>query len=208
MPSLFHSNNIILAQTISALWRNLSVYTYQVFWALGSGLILLKMIAEYMDISNALPALATEIVHRVAEILKSFNSRSCQLVLGAGAMQVRCRLLEKAVQFIWTLFIFIIWWSFTLQRWEQGAEFLFSLKNWHRWYLDFCLILLHLTCNFCVGFRQCNLLISLGFNESQIGQVAGLKSITAKHLALASQSISFFYALIPGTNSYNLLMFL
>jgi vacuolar protein sorting-associated protein 54 len=78
------------------------------------GLILLKMIAEYMDISNALPALATEIVHRVAEILKSFNSRSCQLVLGAGAMQV-----------------------------------------------------------------------------------AGLKSITAKHLALASQSISFFYALIP-----------
>jgi vacuolar protein sorting-associated protein 54 len=53
-----------------------------------SGLILLKMIAEYMDISNALPSLATEVVHRVAEILKLYNSRSCQLVLGAGAMQV------------------------------------------------------------------------------------------------------------------------
>ncbi|XP_024389299.1 vacuolar protein sorting-associated protein 54, chloroplastic [Physcomitrium patens] len=78
------------------------------------GLILLKMIAEYINISDALPALATEIVHRVAEILKLFNSRSCQLVLGAGAMQV-----------------------------------------------------------------------------------AGLKSITAKHLALASQTISLFYALIP-----------
>ncbi|CAM6025253.1 unnamed protein product, partial [Sphagnum balticum] len=78
------------------------------------GLILLKMIAEYMDISNALPSLATEVVHRVAEILKLYNSRSCQLVLGAGAMQV-----------------------------------------------------------------------------------SGLKSITTKHLALASQSISFFYCLIP-----------
>lgn len=54
-----------------------------------SGLILLKMIAEYINISDALPALATEIVHRVAEILKLFNSRSCQLVLGAGAMQVQ-----------------------------------------------------------------------------------------------------------------------
>lgn len=78
------------------------------------GLILLKMIAEYINISDSLPALATEIVHRVAEILKLFNSRSCQLVLGAGAMQV-----------------------------------------------------------------------------------AGLKSITAKHLALASQTISLFYAIIP-----------
>jgi hypothetical protein len=29
-------------------------------------------------------------------------------------------------------------------------------------------------------------------------QVAGLKSITAKHLALASQTISLFYAIIPG----------
>ncbi|KAJ7546423.1 hypothetical protein O6H91_08G039800 [Diphasiastrum complanatum] len=79
-----------------------------------SGLILLKMIMEYVDISVALPALATEVVHRVSEILKVFNSRSCQLVLGAGAMQV-----------------------------------------------------------------------------------SGLKSITAKHLALASQSISFFYKMIP-----------
>jgi len=32
-------------------------------------------------------------------------------------------------------------------------------------------------------------------------QVAGLKSITAKHLALASQTISLFYALIPGTGT-------
>ncbi|CAM6088872.1 unnamed protein product [Calypogeia fissa] len=86
----------------------------QSYHAVNCGLILLKMIAEYVDISNALPTLATEVVHRVAELLKLYNSRSCQLVLGAGAMQV-----------------------------------------------------------------------------------SGLKSITAKHLALASQTISFVYAIIP-----------
>eukprot|EP01018_Ginkgo_biloba_P033615 Gb_03763 [translate_table: standard] len=86
------------------------------------GLILLKMISEYMDINNALPALASEVVHRVSDILKLFNTRTCQLVLGAGAMQV-----------------------------------------------------------------------------------SGLKSITAKHLALASQTISFFYAIIQDTRRLLLL---
>ncbi|XP_057975949.1 vacuolar protein sorting-associated protein 54, chloroplastic [Malania oleifera] len=78
------------------------------------GLILLKMLSEYVDMNNFLPALSSEIVHRVVEILKFFNTRSCQLVLGAGAMQV-----------------------------------------------------------------------------------AGLKSITSKHLALASQVISFIYDIVP-----------
>ncbi|KAI5080569.1 hypothetical protein GOP47_0003752 [Adiantum capillus-veneris] len=79
-----------------------------------SGLILVKLTSEYLEIVNALPSLASEIVHRVSELLKLFNGRTCQLVLGAGAMQV-----------------------------------------------------------------------------------SGLKSITAKHLALASQNIGFFCALIP-----------
>lgn len=38
--------------------------------------------------NNCLPALSPEIVHRVVEILKFFNTRTAQLVLGAGAMQV------------------------------------------------------------------------------------------------------------------------
>ncbi|KAM7265319.1 hypothetical protein ACFE04_003002 [Oxalis oulophora] len=78
------------------------------------GLILLKMVSEYINMNNCLPALSPEIVHRVVEILKFFNTRTCQLVLGAHAMQV-----------------------------------------------------------------------------------SGLKSITSKHLALASQVISFIYAIIP-----------
>ncbi|XP_009602757.1 vacuolar protein sorting-associated protein 54, chloroplastic isoform X1 [Nicotiana tomentosiformis] len=78
------------------------------------GLILVKMLSEYIDMNNSLPGLSSEVVHRVVEILKLFNTRTCQLVLGAGAMQV-----------------------------------------------------------------------------------SGLKSITSKHLALASQVISFTYTIIP-----------
>ncbi|XP_074338003.1 vacuolar protein sorting-associated protein 54, chloroplastic isoform X1 [Apium graveolens] len=78
------------------------------------GLVLLKMLSEYIDMNDSLPALSAEIVQRVVELLKFFNTKTCQLVLGAGAMQV-----------------------------------------------------------------------------------SGLKSITSKHLALASQVISFTYAIIP-----------
>ncbi|KAI3824685.1 hypothetical protein L1987_06154 [Smallanthus sonchifolius] len=78
------------------------------------GLILLKMLSEYIDMNTVLPALSSEVIHRVLEMLKFFNTRTCQLVLGAGAMQV-----------------------------------------------------------------------------------SGLKSITSKHLALASQVISFVHAIIP-----------
>ncbi|KAK6945695.1 Vacuolar protein sorting-associated protein 54, C-terminal [Dillenia turbinata] len=77
------------------------------------------MLSEYVDMNQCLPALSSEIVHRVVEILKFFNTRTCQLVLGAGAMQV-----------------------------------------------------------------------------------SGLKSITAKHLALASQVISFTFAIIPVEEHY------
>ncbi|EPS66275.1 hypothetical protein M569_08500, partial [Genlisea aurea] len=78
------------------------------------GLYLVKMMAEYIDIGNCLPTLSAEVVHRVAEILKLFNSRTAHLVLGANALQV-----------------------------------------------------------------------------------SGLRSITSRHLAMASQVISFTYALIP-----------
>lgn len=53
-----------------------------------SGLILLKMLSEYIDMNHSLPALSSEIVLRVVEVLRFFNTRTCQLVLGAGAMQV------------------------------------------------------------------------------------------------------------------------
>ncbi|KAH6774916.1 VPS54 [Perilla frutescens var. hirtella] len=78
------------------------------------GLYLVKMMSEYVDMNSYLPALSAEVVHRVAELLKLFNSRTAHLVLGANALQV-----------------------------------------------------------------------------------SGLRSITARHLAMASQVISFTYAIIP-----------
>lgn len=69
-----------------------------------SGLILLKMLSEYIDINNFLPALSPEVVHRVVEILKFFNTRTCQLVLGAGAMQVLYSKLQiNALKFVYKL---------------------------------------------------------------------------------------------------------
>lgn len=72
----------------------------QEFAAVQSSLMLLKILTDYLDVAEQLPAMATEVVHRVAEILKLFNSRSCQLVLGAGAMQVgdRCKVLRLTMK--------------------------------------------------------------------------------------------------------------
>lgn len=48
----------------------------------------MKMISEYIDMNHFLPTLSAEIVHRVADLLKLFNSRTAHLVLGANALQV------------------------------------------------------------------------------------------------------------------------
>ncbi|KAG0243420.1 hypothetical protein BGX31_010796 [Mortierella sp. GBA43] len=85
-----------------------------VYFVVGCSLVLLDILAEYLDILNNISALTTDVMQRIIEILKLFNSRTCQVILGAGAMRS-----------------------------------------------------------------------------------AGLKNITAKHLALASQSLSVFATLIP-----------
>ncbi|KAG0216152.1 hypothetical protein BGX33_000416 [Mortierella sp. NVP41] len=86
----------------------------EVFFVVGCSLVLLDILAEYLDILNNITALTTDVMQRIIELLKLFNSRTCQVILGAGAMRS-----------------------------------------------------------------------------------AGLKNITAKHLALASQSLSVFATLIP-----------
>ncbi|KAG0198257.1 hypothetical protein BGX28_008287 [Mortierella sp. GBA30] len=93
--------------------RVLSIHD-EVFFVVGCSLVLLDILAEYLDILNNISALTTDVMQRIIELLKLFNSRTCQVILGAGAMRS-----------------------------------------------------------------------------------AGLKNITAKHLALASQSLSVFATLIP-----------
>lgn len=54
----------------------------------GTVLLLLKMVAEYCQCVEDMPSAAGDILTRLVEILQIFNSRSCQLILGAGALQL------------------------------------------------------------------------------------------------------------------------
>lgn len=47
----------------------------------------LVLLVDYLKIVMNLEMLTTETMSRVIELLKSFNSRTCQVVLGAGAMR-------------------------------------------------------------------------------------------------------------------------
>uniref|UniRef100_A0AC34F5Y1 Vacuolar protein sorting-associated protein 54 n=2 Tax=Panagrolaimus sp. ES5 TaxID=591445 RepID=A0AC34F5Y1_9BILA len=57
------------------------------YYLVGTALILFRMIAQYSDLVEMFPDCAAEILLHVIEVCKSFNSRTCQLILGAGALQ-------------------------------------------------------------------------------------------------------------------------
>ncbi|KAG8904512.1 hypothetical protein FRB99_001645 [Tulasnella sp. 403] len=84
------------------------------YFVVGATMEVLELMVDYLKVIINLPLLTTDTMSRIIEYLKAFNSRTCQVVLGAGAMRS-----------------------------------------------------------------------------------AGLKNITAKHLALASQSLSVMIALVP-----------
>jgi vacuolar protein sorting-associated protein 54 len=54
----------------------------------GTVLLLLKMVAEYCVCATHLIVMAPNLCRHLAELLQLFNSRCCQLVLGAGALHV------------------------------------------------------------------------------------------------------------------------
>jgi vacuolar protein sorting-associated protein 54 len=62
---------------------------YKVVW---SCLLLVEMVMTDMACASQFKALATNMVAKVAELLRLFNSRSTQLVLGAGAIHSAARL--------------------------------------------------------------------------------------------------------------------
>lgn len=57
------------------------------YFAVSATLETILLLADYLRIIINLPLLTTDAVGRVIEFLKSFNSRTCQVVLGAGAMR-------------------------------------------------------------------------------------------------------------------------
>ncbi|CAH1791272.1 unnamed protein product [Owenia fusiformis] len=60
----------------------------QKYTVVGTVLMLLKMVIEYCQCIDDIPTIAPDMLTRVIELLKIFNSRTCQLVLGAGALQL------------------------------------------------------------------------------------------------------------------------
>merc|ERR1719461_1500821 len=53
-----------------------------------SALALLTAVSDYCLLADQIPQASTEIGQKTSELLKLFNSRTCQLVLGAGAVSV------------------------------------------------------------------------------------------------------------------------
>ena len=54
----------------------------------GAALILVQIVSEYCRCSSHLPVIAVQLSRHVIDLLRTFNSRCCQLVLGAGAVHV------------------------------------------------------------------------------------------------------------------------
>ncbi|NXN95623.1 VPS54 protein, partial [Rhinopomastus cyanomelas] len=60
----------------------------QKYATVGTVLLLIRIILEYCQCVDYIPSITTDMLTRLSDLLKYFNSRSCQLVLGAGALQV------------------------------------------------------------------------------------------------------------------------
>jgi hypothetical protein len=58
----------------------------QRYYAVGCVLIFIKMMADYLQCLEDVPIVLTEVIHDLLEILTVFNSRVCQVILGAGAV--------------------------------------------------------------------------------------------------------------------------
>ncbi|XP_055593083.1 vacuolar protein sorting-associated protein 54 [Uranotaenia lowii] len=58
------------------------------FALVGAALLLVQIVGEYCRCASQLPVVAPQLSWNVIDLLRTFNSRSCQLVLGAGALHV------------------------------------------------------------------------------------------------------------------------
>lgn len=58
------------------------------FALVGAALILVQIVSEYCRCASHLPIVAVQMARNVTDLLRTFNSRCCQLVLGAGAVHV------------------------------------------------------------------------------------------------------------------------
>ncbi|OQR89995.1 vacuolar protein sorting-associated protein [Thraustotheca clavata] len=86
--SLVLSHDQVVAAETAPPLKQLTLSSTSSFRVVWSVLLTLEIIMNYVSLAANFPVLATDIVQRTMEILRLFNSRTTQLVLGAGAMQV------------------------------------------------------------------------------------------------------------------------
>ncbi|CAG5127416.1 unnamed protein product [Candidula unifasciata] len=83
------------------------------FAVVGTVLMLIKMMVEYCQCVVDIPSATPDLLTRLVDLLKVFNSRTCQLLIGAGALQLvglktistrnlalACRCLQLVVRFL------------------------------------------------------------------------------------------------------------
>ena len=60
----------------------------ELFHPVNSAVLLLQILVDYVRMARQNPSLSTEMTHRTIDLIKQYNAGVCQLILGAGAMQV------------------------------------------------------------------------------------------------------------------------
>lgn len=58
------------------------------FALVGAALVLVQIVSEYCQCASNLPILSMTLSRHLIDLLRTFNSKCCQLVLGAGALRV------------------------------------------------------------------------------------------------------------------------
>ncbi|KAI8072970.1 Vps54-like protein-domain-containing protein [Gongronella butleri] len=75
------------ANDTAAPATKLLVVDTQSYYVVGCTLLIIKLFDDYLRCVQQLESMATEVLQRLYELLKLFNSRVCQVILGAGAMR-------------------------------------------------------------------------------------------------------------------------
>ncbi|XP_063621173.1 vacuolar protein sorting-associated protein 54 [Cydia splendana] len=88
IDKISNSNDIStkLYETIKSDGKFL-VINKEIYAVVGTVQLLIKILLEYCDATKQSPVIVQYLVHCMLELTRLFNSRCCQLVLGAGAIQ-------------------------------------------------------------------------------------------------------------------------
>lgn len=87
--------------------KNLRIEDHEFFIVSATAEVLILLL-DYLRVIVNLPMLTTDTMSRIIEFLKAFNSRTCQVVLGAGAMR-SAGLKNITAKHLGWLFFFQLW---------------------------------------------------------------------------------------------------